>query len=276
MTASLIFVLCVGCSSLVERTGRIIDGSAFEERKIARYRIRERGRDTLEIELLHAENRSGQRLLVISQNQFPAVTIRATEPNEDGLIHFISVDYMSGNTFGWNQFSLGLLGTGFCLLHETEARFFLNDDIEKIQINHGKIRLLDTTIIGADAVVNLNNRGERIEALVEWMLEYEEAYGLNRRAFRNFWKPILFPEISSQRKRPEGWKQDSDNFVRAEDIRWNTGYSQRVFPEELWPVRNSGTLLRDWEEAFEWIYLMYEWDTFIGMFSREITLKRIR
>jgi len=270
-------LLCIGCVSLMEKTGKALDGSAFAEKKIARYRARAKEGAEFDMEILHAQDKAGQRLLVVSQGKFPAVQMRVTEPDSEQNFYVSSVDYVSGNTAGWNQYSMELSGTGSCVLSETGAVFSLNGDIEKVQITQGKIRLYDTTIIGGNAVNNLRNREDRIEALAEWMRGREDApQGLDRKAFQNFWKPVLFPEICPKRKRPAGWQLDGDVYKRAEEIKWNTGYSQRVFPELFWPVRDSGTLLRDWEEAFEWIYLQYEWETFIGMFSREITLKKVK
>ena len=75
---------------------------------------------------------------------------------------------------------------------------------------------------------------------------------------------------------PEGWERENDQWVKAEDIRWNTGYTERVFPEHLREIRNSGTLLRDWEEAVEWLYVEYEWDRLTEMLSGETVLYKTK
>jgi hypothetical protein len=100
--------------------------------------------------------------------------------------------------------------------------------------------------------------------------------GMNRSGFEQYWKPVLLPEMASRKKRPPDWKQEGDSFVWAEDVRWNTGYTERVFPEELRPVRNSGTLLRDWEEAINWIYWEYEWESIVQALARETVLPRTK
>jgi hypothetical protein len=94
--------------------------------------------------------------------------------------------------------------------------------------------------------------------------------------FERHWKPMLFPETLRSRARPSGWLLEGDVFQKAEDINWNTSYTERTFSEALWPVRNSGTMLRDWEETLSWIYLEYEWENIMEMLSREINLKQIR
>ena len=277
LPVNILLFACISCVSLMEKTGQVLDGSAFAEKKIARYRTRKKDGAAFDTEILHAQNKAGQRILVISQNKFPTVRMRTTEPDTDGKIIINSIDYISGNTAGWNQYSLELTGSGSCVLREKSAAFSLNDDIEKVQISRGKIRRFDTTIINSDALTNLRNREERIEALADWMKKQENTPEIqDSSAFAAYWKPILFPEICPKRKRPAEWQLEGDEYIRAEEIKWNTSYTERLFPDELRPIRNSGTLLRDWEEAPEWIYLQYEWETFTAIFSHEITLKRVK
>jgi hypothetical protein len=108
------------------------------------------------------------------------------------------------------------------------------------------------------------------------MITLDNPKGQTIKDFEKYWKPVFFPELVSGRNKPANWRQDGDIFHRAESINWNTGYTERIFPEELWPVRNSGTLLRDWEEALLWIYLEYEWDNIIKLFSQPIIFQKIR
>jgi len=86
----------------------------------------------------------------------------------------------------------------------------------------------------------------------------------------------LFPEIVCNKQRTVDWFQENDRFALVEDIYWNTGYTERVFPEELIPIRNSGMLLRDWEEALSWIYMEYELENIIEILSNQIILQRKR
>ena len=94
--------------------------------------------------------------------------------------------------------------------------------------------------------------------------------------FEKYWKPILFPEMVKNKIKPSGWHQKEDVFVRADDIRWNKDYTQRIFSEELHPVRDSGTMLRDWEEALPWIYMEYHWDNIINIFTNEIIFTKMK
>jgi len=263
-------VLLSGCVSLMEKAGQVLDGSAFEYKTIALYRSAEEG-----VEVSVVENKSGEMSVMIAALKFPMMKIRASMPDEDGNLFPLSLEYLAGSLHGWNEYTLDLLGTGSLDLGESSGRVTI-DEIDPVQITAGRIHSYDTRITGTQALTALRNRRERITALVEWMASLDGPSGSVIKEFEKYWKPVLFPETVQQRTRPQGWQREGDVFIRAEDIRWNTSYTQRVFPEELWPVRDSATLLRDWEEALSWIYLEYEWKNIAELFSREIILQKIR
>ena len=273
-----------GCVSLVEKTGQALDGSAFKEKKIARWKTPKPGG----MEVLEAQNKAGEASLVISLADFPAIKIRGTGPDAEGKFWVKSLEYLSGNVSGWNEFSMELSGEGNFLRNGSEAVFSIMPELEKVQISAGKIRLNDTRITGNEAQSNLRNRAERIASLAEWMAEYEaeqqsfeqqsseQQSSASRKAFARYWKATLFPEICAKQKRPPAWQEEGDVWVRANSIKWNQSYTTRLLPEELRPVRDSGTLLRDWEEAFEWIYLQHEWGKLIERLSYQTTLYRVK
>ncbi|MDR0456255.1 MAG: hypothetical protein LBH20_06190 [Treponema sp.] len=266
-------LLCLGCASLVDKAGRALDGSAFAEKKAAVYRTAEGSGETMEIQKMR--NKAGEYSIVIIMDKFPAMKIRGSAPDEQGEFQFIARDYLGGNVHGWNEYRLELSGPGNLVLSETTAMLSVPDEIETVGISSGRIRRYDTRITGTDALSGLRNRHERILAITEWLNSRENLSALNsQKEFEEYWKPVLFPEMVLNKKRPEGWQMESDQWVRAEDIRWNTSYTRRVFPELLWDIRNSGTMLRDWEEAVEWIYIEYEWSRIQELLSRETLFDR--
>jgi subtilase family serine protease len=91
----------------------------------------------------------------------------------------------------------------------------------------------------------------------------ENAEFSSRNDFEDYWKPRLFPELVSNRKRPPEYTANTGGWVRADSVSWNSAYTEFLCPEELWELRNSGALLRDWEEALPWIYMEYSWDYII-------------
>jgi hypothetical protein len=201
--------------------------------------------------------------------------IRGSMPDVTDSFYLTSQEYLSGNVHGWNEFTLELLGAGSLILQE-EAVMVITEEIEAVQITRGRIHRYDTRITGSDALAGLRNRRERITSLVEWMASYDRPEIQTLKEFETYWKPVLFPEMVSNKIKPYGWQQEGDIYIKAEDIRWNTGYTDRTFKEELKPVRNSGTLLRDWEEAISWIYLEYEWENIVKLLSQEITFTKIK
>jgi hypothetical protein len=266
------------CVSLVEKTGRFLDGSSRAEKKTAVYRtVRKDGNGMGVMEL---RDKAGTYSFVITLEQFPSIQIRGSAPDEQGAFYLTSLDYLGGSPHGWNEYRLDLAAVGRLVLGEITATLSIPDEIISVEISAGRIRRFDTRITGTEAITSLGNRRERILALNEWMkASYREDAAppnLNRKDFEKYWKPVLFPELVSKKKRPAGWRQEDDNWARAEDIRWNTGYTERVFSEELWNIRNSGTMLRDWEEAFEWIYVEYSWNHITELLSRETILTKTK
>ena len=267
------FFLFTGCVSLMEKTGRVIDRSAFVEKTISTYYSSE---ENFNIEVLVVERKSGEQSVRITIETFPMMKLYGTVPDRNESIRINSLEYLGGNTHGWNEFTLELLGEGSLSFVKT-AVFMLKGKIETAQITSGRIQRYDTRITGSEAVTALRNRRERISTLVGWMRSIKNSKTAETENMENFekhWKPILFPEIVSKRKRPANWLHDNDQFKKAEDIHWNTSYTERVFPDELIHVRNSGTLLRDWEEALAWIYLEYNWDNIIKLLSNKIILEK--
>jgi len=267
------FFLLTGCVSLMEKTGRVVDRSAFAEKTISAYHSSE---ENPNIEILIVERKGGEQSVRITIYKFPMMKLYGTVPDRNENIRLNSLEYLGGNTHGWNEFTLEILGEGSLSFVKT-AVFMLKGKIEPAQITSARIQRYDTRITGSEAVTALRNRRERISALAEWMRSPENsetAEADNIENFEKHWKPILFPETVSKKKRPANWLQENDLFKKAEDIRWNTSYTERIFPEELIHVRNSGTLLRDWEEALSWIYMEYKWDNIIKLLSNKIILEK--
>lgn len=273
--ASLLFC---GCFSLVDKAGRALDGSAFMEKETARYQTAEK-----DIEITETRNKAGEKTLVIAIKEFSMMKLRAAPPDENGEFYLASLEYLGGSALGWNEYSLELSGTGNCrpslgsLSKEETAVLTISKEIEPVQITAGRIQRYDTRITGGEALAYLRNRRERITAAVQWMASLDASpQGISLDEFEEYYKPLLFPEMVSKKERPSGWLQEDDTFIKAEDIKWNIGYTERFFPEELREIRNSGTLLRDWEDALPWIYLEYEWENVKEILSRQLILRRIK
>lgn len=261
-----------GCLSVMEKAGQVLDGSAFKEKKVALY---SRAGGISDIELTIVRNKNDEQSFIIDIKEYPMMKLRGSFPDEENNFYFTSLEYLGGNVHGWNEYSLDLLGSGILSLGQT-AVLAITEEIEPIQISTGRIHRYDTRITGQEALTGLRNRRERILVLVEWMTSMDTTSFKDISDFEEYWKPILFPELVSAKLKPENWRQEGDTYARAEDILWNTSYTERVFSEILVPVRNSGTMLRDWEEASSWIYMEYKWEAIMDLFSKEIILTKIK
>jgi hypothetical protein len=189
---------------------------------------------------------------------------------------------LSTHVSGWNEFHYELLGSGnFSSVQQgTGGVLRIDETPERVQISSGKIRLKSRRLTGNAALVPLRNRRERILALTEWMAERQQKAGNparfeNQKEFDAYWKSLLFPELLPAKKRPQNYSALNAEWNRADGVKWNTAYTKSIFPEALWEFRNSGALLRDWEEALPWIYMEYSWDAIISNVNNT-TLQKIK
>jgi len=261
------------CVSLVEKTGQALDGSAFKFKTVSVYSTSSKNhKQKPEIKISVVENKSNEKSIIITIKEFPMLKLLGSFPDENGAFSLTELEFLAGSTHGWNEYALELIGTGNLKLGDTAV--FKIEEIESVQVIKGRIQRYDTRLTGNEALSALRNRRERIISLTEWMASLSLIKGQTVKEFEKYWLPVLFPETVSKKKRPDGWIQDGDIFKNAENIRWNTGYTERKFPEELQLIRNSGTLLRDWEEALDWIYMAYEWENIVELLSKEYTLTK--
>ena len=250
-------MLLTGCTSLLQRGGEFLEGSS--ERQVAVYQ----GEQILARELVSAD---GVSFMEISPREWPALSFRGSMPDNNGRIHFTEARFLSSHVHGWNEFYLDVLGSGvFRVTNSNDIVFYIEGDIERVQINRGRILLKSNLLTGNAALVPLRNRRERILAPTEWMDELSFA-GIEE--FEDHFKPILFPELVSRRKRPDGYSTENARRERADSVRWNLTWTETRFPDELNLYRNSGAMLRDWEEALPWIFMEYSFNSIVRSFDR--------
>jgi hypothetical protein len=271
---SLVFLL-TSCTSLIQKGGEVLEGSAFAEKTTALYSSENKEKED-KIELKEMQSKGGENFIEITSSQWPGLALRGSVPGTDGSFHLTEARFLSPHVFGWNEFSYELLGGGnFLSAREASGVLYIEEVPERIQISSGKIRLKSRRLTGNTALVPLRNRRERILALTVWMAERQKSIGAetyfdNQEEFEEYWKSLLFPELVSAKNRPEGYSALNAEWNRADGVKWNMAYTESLFPEALWEFRNSGALLRDWEEALPWIFMEYSWDSIIGSFNNTV------
>ncbi|MDR0375993.1 MAG: hypothetical protein LBH85_09805 [Treponema sp.] len=258
-----------GCLGLVEKAGRVVDGSAFSVKTIARYRGK-----TVEAHEIRFKNQDKQpeEGLLIMLDDFPFLQFSATQPDQNGLFFFTSLHYVGGTYSGWNEWTQTLAGSGAFRISGNTAYLDIDGSIKTGAFISAKILHNDDKRAGEEALASVRARADRIAALAEWMRVFSGGHVNGQqfsdvKAFEAYWKPILFPELAPPGARPATYTETDAEWSQAESVRWNRTYTSSLLPEELCPVRDSGALLRDFEEAPSWLYCVYEWQ------SVEATLK---
>jgi hypothetical protein len=257
-----VILLLPGCSTLMNKAGRVLDGSAGREKTTGLYRSGgEKGRRVV---LKTLRGRDGKESAALSLESLPGLELRLNWPPENGRAELRSLYFLSSGAAGWNEFSLELLGDFSIGGAGGVLDLTLSGAPGAVQIFEGKIRHRNAKISGPEALRALRNRRERILALTGWMREFQAPRQWDLAGFERYWKPRLFPERVLPWRRPaeweKAWGRRQGRWQREGDLRWNLDYSDRYFPEELRPIRNAGALLRDWEEASGWIYMEYRWE----------------
>ena len=268
-------LLLTGCAGLVHKSGEALNGNAFAEKTFAQYRSTGTGNDTT-VEIKELKLKSGENILEISSSAWPSFVLRGTEPDIDGGFNFSEARFLSSHAHGWNEFTLDLLGGAvFSVSGGFIGRLRIPGEVDRVQISSGKIRLKSNRYSGTSALTPLRNRRERILALIEWMdlqagepgetdVPVNQLVFTDQNAFEDHWKPILFPELALKRNKPPEYIEENAEWAEADSVKWNLTYTEYLFPEELREYRNSGALLRDWDEALPWIHMEYSWEYVIN------------
>jgi hypothetical protein len=135
----------------------------------------------------------------------------------------------------------------------------LEDPPKLWSVVDGEIRYYDAYYRGDDGVAKVRARVDRLQAFAAFLREQSDAPAFypelrrgtpERPSFREETRPLLFPELTGE-ELPEGPVE-----IGA-DIPWSTTYTDETFPERLRPLRDSGTMFRDYEEALELFYSFY-------------------
>jgi hypothetical protein len=267
-----LMILISSCTSLMEKSGQLLDGTMLATKKIAEYRVTKKGGAVV---TQMQNKKDGNQFLAITTDTMPNIVFKASMPDASGRMYLTSYTFLCSSVFGWNEFTMDVSASGTFIANGNNASLQINNPIEVINISSGKIRYNDERLIDDSAMRSLNNRYERISALVEWMKTQQNVPTFkDEKSFESYWKPIIVPEIVSAKKRPSTWNKTDTEWNRADDINWNVTYTQKIFPEELHVYRNTGALLRDFEEALGWMYLEYQWNDLCAELNRTIQLTK--
>ena len=279
---SLFSFLLLNCTSVIQKGGEFLEGGAFSEKTSVTYRTADKGNRTIILKELKAKD--GTEAIEITSSEWPGLALRGTLPAGgllgssagDKRVELSTARILSSHVHGWNEFNLDLLGSAVFSEGTNRGVLRMDGEVERVQISSGQIRLKSSRLSGEAALTALRNRRDRIIALAEWMNEwlqnspsivFNNKSSFTQNDFEAFFKPILFPELVSVKKRNPEYQTDNVEWKRADSVKWNISYTEKVFPENLREYRNSGAMLRDWEEALFWIYVESSWEYIINSFN---------
>lgn len=121
------------------------------------------------------------------------------------------------------------------------------------------MRYRNTVIRGTDGTAAFSRRLDRISAAVFFLIENQDRVNTvpDRKTFIKSSGTFLFPEVYGYSPGTEASPRILENRSMGEGISWDLRYTEIVFSPELAPIRNTGTLFRDWEETSDLFYFIY-------------------
>ena len=154
------------------------------------------------------------------------------------------------------------------------------DQLKIWDIISGEIRYFDKYYSDNDGLIKVKNRIERLEELVIFV-KNNLGYGATIINVDIGLMSTLFPEVYNFKKLKKENKLPEVFYIMnlkhqeiiANDIIWRLDYTKSVFPENLWDLRNSGTMYKDVQEAPSIFKTLYNLDAYIN--KEEIILNQI-
>ena len=184
----------------------------------------------------------------------PAAVIFADVENgeKENLRLFVTrVRFFTNWPNGWTEGVYEASGM-YRLSHKAgNTNITLQDEFTLWDIVSGEIRYFDTYHRGEDGFGKVKNRIDRMTEISRFLQE-EKGFPpyCSEDEFLTAVEEFLFPEAA----------------VMGAGIVWDKGYSEKILPEQYVELRNSGTLYRDFEEAPELFYTIYNLDYVMNTF----------
>lgn len=238
--------------------------------------------------ILNITDNNGKERVEIESPLIPGVIISGQLSREtDGIYCYITDVRMFSNwENGWTE---GFFeASGKYLFVKDDSSYVIKevDPFELWDIVSGEIRYYDAYYREDDGLWKVKNRTDRLMELSRVLhkdFNLDSFYGHIEKknsigkAFTKDVYPVLFPELYDFKKLDKSGKLPIDFYksvykneiVWGNGIKWRTDYTKSVFQEQLWDLRDSGTLYRDVIEAPEIFFSLYNLESFF----EEVLLK---
>ncbi len=214
------------------------------------------GQAPVRVEL--AKEINGARDVRVTWGALPEAVLRgqATADGSGGWkIELLRLDWFNNWQDGWTEAGFVISGSFDLSQGGAEAQILLTDKPEIDAPIVATIRYYDDYLNGDKALQQFTRRWNRIQAYAEFLRSrFDESWYSNQGSVRRF----LFPELYGY-DQPPSPKHAS---VTVDSITWNTDYTKEVFPGNLRALRDSGTMLRDFQESQALWKLAFGWNDF--------------
>ncbi len=262
---SLLGLMTGSCSSLVGFGMNALQSAVSDAPQLTTLETYTLTQEQTDFKLELAQDGQKVNYLVLSSNLVPGVKIYGLwqpEHNQAELTKWYGFANWPG---GWSEFEESLTGQLYVSFGEGLVSIKTKDAIQKLELIKGRIRLGNTIFSQERSLGLLSLRRTRVLALVEYMQSAEHAPNDSQsKEFRDYWTTYLLPELSQAGK--------AGKTVYAEGVNWHSDYSAEILPQHLAQLRDQGGILRDWQEAYDWLLAEYSWPTFLAVLDQGLSL----
>lgn len=257
------------------------------------------------------ENKNGRVWGEFTNPLLPGATITGDiEHTDEGMLFYVTrVRFFTNWSNGWTEGVYEASGTYLLEGENKVQRISVGDEFTLWDIIEGEIRYFDTYHRGDAGFRKVKHRVDRMTEISRYLREekqfprfytrFEGAHspGLyageaeeGRGSFAGDIIPYLFPEarglLSCKERRiyfeeenpmfPPDVSEASGERVLGAEVLWYTEYSKKILPEQYLPLRDSGTLWRDYEEASRLFYTIYNLDSVMNHTITDMAFIRTR
>jgi hypothetical protein len=183
---------------------------------------------------------------------------------DDGswVFHMDYLEWFSNWYKGWTEALFGVTGSILLIPAGDSWEMEIQEFPLIGSVLEGQVRLGETRYYGDRSRDMSSRRWTRVSGAAPFIMASLPVM-LFSQEFPGDLESLLFPEVygyGGVLPPPEDCSGIKLRYVRGEGVRWDSCYSRAYIPPELQPVRDAGTLYRDYVECPGFFTLACTWD----------------